>query len=115
MKIRVGETIADLRDFNRITITRLFGREFLVGVMKSGRTLALFAVRPAYTGERVIDVLTSAFASGKWLCILSAELAVIADDEGAARALDDFNFGQLAERDEVARPNTLEPLHVRQW
>lgn len=109
LTIRVGESIADLRNFNRVSIERIWGRSFLVGVRSNGRVMALFAVKPGVTSAAatVMEAIHATIGGQKTLCVLSQELCDINDDDEARKCIERHNAA-IAEdgKPPVDMPNT---------
>ncbi len=111
MKIKIAihanDTLTDLFHYPRVAVEEFRGRLFLVGVRNSGKVVALYAVRPGVSADRVTNALAAAIGTGKNVCVLSDELVDIKDDAEAAAALaehNDFTEGLTAV---VGQPNTL--------
>lgn len=98
--LRVGESVSDLRDYNRIAVEKIGARHFLVGVLKSGKVKALYVVKEGTKPEPVMESIAAVLGSGRTVCVLSDELRDIAGDADAKKQLDGF-------RGEVLRPHTL--------
>jgi len=98
--LRVGETATDLRDCNRVAVEKIGARFFLVGVLKSGKVKALYAVKEGTKPEPVMEAIHAVLGSGRTVCVLTDELRDIPTDADAQKQLDNF-------RGEVGRPNTL--------
>ena len=93
LSIRVGDSIADLRNFNRVSIEKIWGRSFLVGVRSNGRVMALFAVKPgvASAAATVMEAIHATIGGQKAVCVLSQELCDINDDAEAKRCIERHN------------------------
>ena len=105
LTVRVGDTLADLHGFNRVSVEAVGRRLFLVGVRNSGRVVALFAVKREKTAFDVMEGLQAALGSGRYVCALTNELNRIEDDADAGAELESHN----REHDraaEVGKPHT---------
>jgi hypothetical protein len=109
IKLRVGDSVTDLKRYNRVAVESVRGRSFLVGVQNSGRLLALYAVRPGVTSAEVLDGLHAALSCSRPVCVLTNELVEIAADADASRALDEHNdfVAGLNPANEIGKPYTL--------
>lgn len=106
LSIRVGDSITDLAQYNRVSVEPLGSRLFLVGVLNSGRVRALYALAHGARVDEVLDGLHSALGTGKKVCVLNRDLVPIELDPEALRAISEHNR-ELDEREAVGTPNTL--------
>jgi hypothetical protein len=100
LTIRVGDSLTDLSNYNRIAVEKIGSRLFLVGVRNSGRVLALYVVKPTWGAHSITEAIHATLGSDRRVCVLTDELREINDDDNAKSQLDSY-------RGDVGRPNTL--------
>lgn len=108
--IRVGETFVNVRNYNRVAVEVCGPRAFLVGTLKSGRAMALFAVRQDVAVEDVTDAIERALGGSRTLVNLTRELIEIDRDPHALGTLQDHN---LQNERKILKPRTLADMVTR--
>ncbi len=91
INVRCGDVLQDLHTFHRVTVESIGVRKYLIGTTQSGRMIALFALRPGVTCDRVIDALHAAIGSCKHACVLNKELVSLVNDADAMKGINDYN------------------------
>lgn len=100
LTLRVGESFTDLRNYNRVSVEVIGPRGYLVGTLKSGRPMALYAVRAECSIEDVSEAIEKALGGGRSLVVLTRELVELDKDEHARAVLEEY-------AEALATPNTL--------